>query len=118
MSTTAGVPISGHCDPRFAGVRDAFAQNFAQHGERGAAVCLSVEGRVVVDLAGGWRDEGRAWESDTLVNVFSIGKAMLSLSAVKYSVVAVWLVGTTPRFTLPRILMPRRASSSLMVSPA
>jgi|HubBroStandDraft_1064217.scaffolds.fasta_scaffold199104_2 CubicO group peptidase (beta-lactamase class C family) len=82
MSTTAGVPINGHCDPRFAAVRDAFAGNFAQHGERGAAVCLSVGGRVVVDLAGGWRDEGRAWEPDTLVNVFSVGKAMLALSAV------------------------------------
>jgi CubicO group peptidase (beta-lactamase class C family) len=79
----AGVPIDGYCDPHFASVREAFAGNFAHHGERGAAVCLSVDGRVVVDLCGGWNQEaeGRAWDPGTLVNVFSIGKAMVSLCA-------------------------------------
>jgi CubicO group peptidase (beta-lactamase class C family) len=84
VSGATEVPINGHCDPRFSAVRDAFGENFALHGERGAAVCLSVDGRVVVDLAGGWCDEDarRAWQPDTLVNVFSVGKAMLSLAAV------------------------------------
>jgi CubicO group peptidase (beta-lactamase class C family) len=84
MIESAGVPIEGQCDPRFAPVRDAFAGNFARHGERGAAVCLSVDGRVVVDLCGGWADAdtGRPWAPDTLVNMFSVGKAMTALCTV------------------------------------
>ena len=30
-------PISGHCDPRYASVRDAFEGNFLERGEVGAA---------------------------------------------------------------------------------
>lgn len=84
MVGRSSVPISGHCDARFEPVRRAFAGNFVQHGERGAAVCLSVDGRVVVDLCGGWADEaaGRAWAPDTLVNMFSIGKAMTTVCAL------------------------------------
>ena len=42
-------------------VRDAFAANFAERGEVGAAVCVYVDGRPVVDLWGGVadRDTGR-----------------------------------------------------------
>jgi len=85
LTGRSSVPISGLCDARFEPVREAFAGNFAQHGERGAAVCLSVGGRVVVDLCGGWADEeaGRAWAPDTLVNMFSIGKAMTTVCALR-----------------------------------
>jgi CubicO group peptidase (beta-lactamase class C family) len=71
-------PIGGHCDPAFAAVRDAFATNFAEHGELGAAVCVMVDGRAVVDLWGGWVDPERSaeWGPDTLVDVFSIGKGI------------------------------------------
>ncbi|GAF80889.1 unnamed protein product, partial [marine sediment metagenome] len=34
--------IDGHCDPAFAGVRDALANNFEEHRELGAAVCVHV----------------------------------------------------------------------------
>jgi len=69
--------IQGHCDPAFGSVRDAFADNFAQLGERGGAFALSVRGRKVVDLWGGWADvaQTRAWDCETLVNVFSVSKA-------------------------------------------
>ncbi|MFI5398272.1 MAG: serine hydrolase domain-containing protein [Candidatus Binatia bacterium] len=79
----ADVPeICGSCDARFAGVRSALAQNFREHGEVGAAIAITVEGRPVVDLWAGWvdRDRTRAWQRDTLVNVFSVGKAMAALS--------------------------------------
>ncbi len=74
MSTS----IEGVCDPRFAAVREAFAGNFEKHGEIGAAVALYVGGRKVVDLWGGWADRARTrpWAEDTLVNFYSIGKAM------------------------------------------
>lgn len=79
----ADVPeIRGSCDARFAGVRDAMAQNFREHGEVGAAVAITVEGEPVVDLWAGWMDRARTrrWQRDTLVNVFSVGKAMAALS--------------------------------------
>jgi CubicO group peptidase (beta-lactamase class C family) len=79
----ADVPeIRGSCDSRFAGVRDAMAQNFRERGEVGAAVAITVEGRPVVDLWAGSMDRAgtRAWQRDTLVNVFSVGKAMAALS--------------------------------------
>ena len=73
--------IHGDCDERFAPVRDAFANNFLEHDELGAAVALSVDGQPVVDIWGGWADEAqtRRWERDTLVDVFSVGKAMAAL---------------------------------------
>jgi CubicO group peptidase (beta-lactamase class C family) len=78
------VPLVGQCDPRFAAVRDEFARNFAERGELGAAVCVLVEGRAVVDLAGGWADEsGRPWQLDTLVDYYSVGKAFLALLALQ-----------------------------------
>jgi CubicO group peptidase (beta-lactamase class C family) len=58
-------------DPAFAPVEAAFRENFASRGERGAAVCVIVEGRTVVDLA-----YGEGWDPDTLVNAFSVGKGL------------------------------------------
>jgi len=74
-------PINGRCDERFAAVRDAFARNFAERGEVGAAVCVMVDGEPVVDLVGGWTDEARTrqWQPDTMVNVYSVGKAIVAL---------------------------------------
>jgi len=62
-------------------VREAFAQNFSELGEVGAAVCVVVGGSVVVNLWGGWADRTRTrpWREDTLVNVFSVGKAFAVL---------------------------------------
>jgi CubicO group peptidase (beta-lactamase class C family) len=59
-------------------VRTALEENLRERGDLGAAVCLYVDGRPVVDLWGGWMDVARtrAWERDTLVDVFSVGKAM------------------------------------------
>ena len=48
MTTT--VDIQGTCDPRFEKVREAFAENFAEREEVGAAVSVVHEGQLVVDL--------------------------------------------------------------------
>jgi CubicO group peptidase (beta-lactamase class C family) len=79
------VPITGTCDPRFAGVEEEFVRNFAERDEVGAAVCVTVEGSVVVDLAGGWADQGsgKPWQLDTLVDFYSVGKAFLALCALQ-----------------------------------
>lgn len=85
MSVTAPIPLSGHCDPRFAPVRQAFLDNFALRGEPGAAVCAAVGGRLVVDLWGGWSDRAKTnpWGRDTLVNIFSVGKALTAICALR-----------------------------------
>jgi len=75
--------IQGDCAPRFAAVREAFAANFASGREVGASFAASVDGRLVVDLWGGHADAARTrpWERDTIVNVWSVTKAMTALTA-------------------------------------
>jgi CubicO group peptidase (beta-lactamase class C family) len=70
---THGTVASG-----FEAVRDVFDDNFARHGELGAAFAAVCDGEVVADLWGGTADAatGRAWERDTLGNVFSASKAL------------------------------------------
>ncbi len=77
----ADVPVSGRCLDRFAAVRDAFVANFVERGEVGAGVAVFVDGDPVVDLVGGWADAARSrpWQADTLVDVYSVGKAFVAL---------------------------------------
>lgn len=78
-------PIGGTCDPRFAPLRDAFTENFTARGEPGGAIALMVDGRLVCDLWGGFRDAARErpWARETLVNFFSVGKAFTALVALR-----------------------------------
>jgi len=75
--------ISGTVDHGFEPVREAFAANFEDNGDVGAAVCLYRDGRPVVDLWGGIADvaSGRAWERDSIVMVFSTTKGMTAVVA-------------------------------------
>jgi CubicO group peptidase (beta-lactamase class C family) len=74
------VQIHGHCAPAFEGVREAFARNFRDHRERGAAVALRHEGELVVDLWAGDADTaGRPWERDTIAVVFSTTKGLAAI---------------------------------------
>jgi len=74
----ADLLIEGNCDPRFARVREAFAENFAQRGDVGAAVAVTIDGRPVIDLWGGFADKARTrpWTRDTIVNVYSATKGV------------------------------------------
>ena len=76
--------IHGHADPRFAGVRDAFAANFARGEDVGASVAVTLGGELVVDLWGGHADAAktRPWQRDTIVNVYSTTKTMTALCAL------------------------------------
>ena len=77
-------PVAGVCDARFERVRDAFRDNFDVRGELGAAVVVYLDGRKVVDLWGGWAhpDRSRPWREDSLVNVYSVGKAVAVLGVL------------------------------------
>lgn len=75
--------IDGWVDPAFEPLRDAFVGNFRDHGEVGAACCLYVDGRAVVDLWGGIADPatGRPWREDTIQLVFSTTKGVTATCA-------------------------------------
>jgi CubicO group peptidase (beta-lactamase class C family) len=72
--------IHGTCDERFEAVRAAFATNFEREGDVGASVAVTLDGEPVVDLWAGTctTDAGgdRAWERDTIINVWSTTKTM------------------------------------------
>ncbi len=75
--------IDGTVAPGYTAVRDAFAANFADQGEVGAAVCVYRDGKPVVDLWGGLADPdtGRPWERDTLQLVYSATKGVVAAAA-------------------------------------
>jgi CubicO group peptidase (beta-lactamase class C family) len=75
--------IDGTCDSRFRGVQDAFAENFSRHGEVGAGVAVTVDGKPVVDVWAGHADAARTrlWMRDTIVNVASTTKGLTAICA-------------------------------------
>jgi len=75
--------IGGTVTDGYEGVRDAFASNFAEHGEVGATFAAYVDGRQVVDLWGGTTTpEGHApYTGDTLQVVFSSTKGAAAACA-------------------------------------
>lgn len=75
--------LHGHCDPRFAALREAFLANFRERDEIGAAVAVVRGGEPVVDLWAGDADPGRTrpWQRDTVVHVYSTTKGMTALAA-------------------------------------
>ena len=77
------IEIHGFAKPGFEPVREAFEKNFALGLEQGASVAVTRDGEFVVDLwAGEADDTGRAWERDTIVNVYSTTKTMSFLCAL------------------------------------
>ena len=81
VASTSGV-VQGVVTPGFEAVRTAFAQNFEQRGEQGAACTMFHRGRKVVDLWGGIADASTqaAWNEDSVVLVYSLTKGMTGLA--------------------------------------
>jgi CubicO group peptidase (beta-lactamase class C family) len=75
--------IDGEVSAGFELVRKAFAANFSEHGDTGAAVCVYLDGQPVVDLWGGVADPGtdRPWTRDTLQLVYSATKGATATAA-------------------------------------
>jgi CubicO group peptidase (beta-lactamase class C family) len=82
MKPITAASIAGKTDPRFARVREAFAANFASGLEHGAGVAVMLDGKRVVELWGGHADaaRSRAWQQDTLINVWSCTKGVMALA--------------------------------------
>jgi CubicO group peptidase (beta-lactamase class C family) len=79
----AAPTIEGHCDPRYERVREAFAEGFRRRDEIGAAIAITIDGALVVDLWAGHADPARTrpWTSDTIVHLYSVTKGMTALCA-------------------------------------
>src|SRR5579863_2935220 len=76
--------VKGFFADGFGSLREAFAANFDEGLEVGAACCATWNGETVADLWGGFFDEAKTqpWEKDTITCVYSTTKTMVALTAL------------------------------------
>ncbi len=74
------ISIQGWCVPDFHPVLEAFEANFKSGEDVGAACALYQNGRLVVNLWGGFKDAAKTqpWEQGTLVNMMSVAKGVVA----------------------------------------
>jgi CubicO group peptidase (beta-lactamase class C family) len=77
--------VHGHCEPVFESVREAFADILTAGAEVGAALVVYVDKQAVVDVWAGHADAERTrpWHADTIVNLYSVGKAVSAICALR-----------------------------------
>jgi CubicO group peptidase (beta-lactamase class C family) len=75
------IVIQGFCEDRFKSVKEVFQRNFEKDLEVGASFAVTIEGKHVIDLWGGYAnaEKTKPWEKDTIVNVYSTTKVMASI---------------------------------------
>jgi CubicO group peptidase (beta-lactamase class C family) len=85
MATDDRAIVHGHAAPGFEHLREALAQSLTSGLEVGAALAVYVSGEAVVDVWGGHANgvRTRAWERDTIVNLYSVGKAVTAVCALR-----------------------------------
>jgi CubicO group peptidase (beta-lactamase class C family) len=76
--------VHGFCDERFAPIGEQFHTALESGDEEGAAYAVDLNGELVVDLLGGYRDLARTkvWEADTLVRVASTSKVVTTIATL------------------------------------
>jgi CubicO group peptidase (beta-lactamase class C family) len=79
-SNNAEVNIHGTTANGWEFVRDLFRQNFEQERDLGGSVAIYYQGKLVIDLWGGWFDQSRTkpYDNDTLQLVFSTSKGLVA----------------------------------------
>ena len=89
--------INGTVADGFGAVADAFARNFVEYGEVGAAFSLYVDGEAKVDVWAGTADKqtGRDWTEDTLQLVFSTTKGAAAICVARLVEAGVMSYGDT-----------------------
>ena len=78
---TSEIEIEGFCEERFKSVKEAFQSNFDNNLEVGASFAVTLNGKHVVDLWGGYANAAKTkqWEKNTIVNVYSTTKVMTAI---------------------------------------
>ena len=76
--------VDGYSDSKFDKLRAAFEKNFHDALDIGASLGVSLNGEVVVNLWGGYKDKDlkNRWKEDTIINVWSSTKNKASLCAL------------------------------------
>ena len=76
--------VQGHCDPKFAKLQTLFQQMIETGEETGASMVANIDGKVVLDMWGGYMDQTKEkkWEKDTIVNVWSSTKTIAALAVL------------------------------------
>ena len=71
-------------DPRFNRMSELLSATLDSGDDVGASVSVTLAGKTVVDIWGGYADEGRTkeWQQDTITNVWSTTKTMTFLCAL------------------------------------
>ena len=77
--------VQGLCEPGFERMRAALCEILAAGSEVGAALAVYVDKHPVVDLWMGHTDAARTrpWARDTIVNLYSVGKAVTAICALR-----------------------------------
>ena len=77
--------IKGYCDDRFLKIKKIFSNQVNNGYELGCSLAVEYKGKEVVNLYGGYTDETKAnlWNKNTLVNVWSVTKAVTGVCIVK-----------------------------------
>ena len=76
--------VQGHCDPKFEKVKHVLQKFIDEGEENGASICANIDGKVVIDIWGGFADTEKTepWEKDTIVNVWSSTKTVSALAVL------------------------------------
>lgn len=84
MSSEAA-EVHGRCEPAFESLRRALADIIDVGCEVGATLAVYVGKQSVVDLWAGHKDAARTrpWDGDTIVNLYSVGKAVTAVCALR-----------------------------------
>lgn len=74
--------VSGEFEPEFKPAVDAFLENYKVEEEIGSATALLVDGKKVLDIWAGYRDEAKtaSWERDTIVCMMSVAKGISGIA--------------------------------------
>ena len=80
-TTSDSWPMAGHADSGFESVRRVFEKNFENGEELGAGFAVIKDGKVVVNLVGGWADRKKEhpWSDTTLIPVYSTTKGIAAI---------------------------------------
>ena len=71
--------VSGYCEEKYNPVKKIFESYFLKQEQIGASFAIYKEGKPLIDLHGGFKNNNKNWEENTIVNVFSTTKGIYEI---------------------------------------